>query len=117
MTDENFFQDFDFCCNQLRNNVTLEKNRKKRQVVMYEPDVRRFSVSVINEGDSFLSPIMFCPYCGQRFLPFLEEKFSETIRRELGEEYLRQDDDSYDEFISRLPQEFQTDEWWKKRGL
>ncbi|MDR1598227.1 MAG: hypothetical protein LBR89_04860 [Holosporales bacterium] len=116
MTDDVFFQDFKFCCNSLKNLVTLDSNKKAGQIYVYDPMVREFSVTVIGRED-LIGVIDFCPYCGTKLPKSLADEHYETIRKELGEQYLRGVNDPYDEFVGRLPQEFQTDEWWKKRGL
>lgn len=106
--DASFFENFEFCCSLLRNNITLENIVRDGQVVMYDPTTRRYSVRVIKRK-GFLSPIKFCPYCGKTFPQALDEERYNTIMNEFGEEYWRNE--------QKLPPEFQTDEWWKKRGL
>jgi len=56
--------------------------------------------------------ISHCPRCGTKLPHSLAEEWSEIIEREYGIT-----DDWDEEQLSRLPQEFKTDEWWKKRGL
>jgi hypothetical protein len=56
--------------------------------------------------------ISYCPRCGKAFPQELSEQWYDTLEQELG----------ITGFIDaqkrkNLPQEFQTDEWWKKRGL
>jgi hypothetical protein len=113
MKDEECFKDFKFCCNTLRNNITLEENRSRDQVVMYHMETRMFSLPVIREKDCF-SPIAYCPYCGKKFPDDLSEEWWETINEELGKDFL---EDAYCPKRKELPEEFLTDEWWKKRGL
>jgi len=56
--------------------------------------------------------IFSCPWCGSVFLPNLWDKYFEILQKEYGI------DDPYDDGQSkRIPEEFKTDEWWKKRGL
>jgi hypothetical protein len=56
--------------------------------------------------------IDFCPFCGTKVPKSLTKKRSEILEREFGI------DDPYDtKQKKRIPQEFETDEWWKKRGL
>ena len=57
--------------------------------------------------------IDFCPWCGEKLLESLRDKFFQILELEykiftdIGEYWVRLD----------LPEEFKTDEWWKKRGL
>jgi hypothetical protein len=72
----------------------------------------------------------YCPFCGTEFPPDLVEKWAQVILEELGPEYLVEFETNYQKSIRKnyvpdpdlpeakpLPEEFKTDEWWKKRGL
>ena len=59
----------------------------------------------------FSSLINFCPFCGTKFLKELSDEWYEILAKEYGIE-----SPSYDD-RDKVPQEFWTDEWWKKRGL
>jgi hypothetical protein len=54
-------------------------------------------------------PIDYCPFCGAKFPDRLDEKLTKILRSEYGL-------DSWKDY-KKAPKEFQTDEWWKKRGL
>ncbi len=114
--DEEFFRTTKFCCKTLRNNVTLESNKTVGKVVMYDQAIRLFSIYVIDTPGA-ISPISFCPYCGNSLPKELSEERMKIIRKELGESFCWKNDEEYSEFEFRLPEEFKTDEWWKKRGL
>lgn len=51
--------------------------------------------------------INFCPWCGKP-LPTLQEKRWEILEKEYNIENF---------FDPRIPEEFNTEEWWVKRGL
>jgi hypothetical protein len=55
--------------------------------------------------------INFCPWCGKHLPCELSNEYYEILQ----EEYQLHDPDGIDKF--KIPLEFQTDEWWKKRGL
>ncbi|MGA9530342.1 MAG: hypothetical protein WBQ73_00435 [Candidatus Babeliales bacterium] len=57
--------------------------------------------------------LSFCPGCGNKFLLELSELRCEILEKEYG-----LDDPAFDEEQKkRVPKEFLTDEWWKKREL
>jgi hypothetical protein len=66
------------------------------------------------EGDGFHWHFEFCPFCGKDI-----EGKSEVLRKVIGEEFgINTELDDFDwDLLDQLPPEFQTDEWWKKRGL
>jgi hypothetical protein len=114
MKDSDFFKEFEFCCGRMAANITLENNRKRGQVVMYDPSVREYSVCVINQRNA-ISPINYCPYCGKKLPSELGDDWIEVIKSEFGKDFFCEDDAEW--FEKELPPEFKTDEWWKKRGL
>lgn len=52
----------------------------------------------------------FCPFCGAKLLTNLCDEYEEELEKAVGKEFC---DITEDE----IPDEFKTDEWWKKRGL
>jgi hypothetical protein len=58
--------------------------------------------------------LAYCPFCGTR-LPNFSEEYFDTIEQELGKNSIPKGCDA--EARRHLPQEFKTDEWWKKRGI
>ena len=57
-------------------------------------------------------PINYCPWCGKKLPNELKSKFFEIVKREYG---IEPDIDILKN--PSLPEEFKSDEWWKKRGL
>ena len=114
MKDDEFFKDFKFCCGRMAANVTLEVNLNRGQVITYDPTIRGYSVCVIKQKNA-ISPISYCPYCGKKLPSELEDTWVEVIRTEFGRDYFCESDGEW--FENNLPEEFKTDEWWKKRGL
>ncbi len=53
----------------------------------------------------------FCPWCGKKMPKDLWDRWYDEIEK-LGFELPLEPDD-YD----KIPKEYMTDEWWKKRGL
>ena len=85
--------------------------------VTYEPCLRSYTISA---PDSLLKKneiwvgyrVIFCPFCGTKLPSSLAQKRLEVLEEEYGI-----DDPYYPEQRKRMPHEFMTDEWWKKRGL
>ena len=52
----------------------------------------------------------YCPFCGKKLLANLYYEYEEYLEKAVGKDFC---DITEDE----IPEEFKTDEWWKKRGL
>jgi hypothetical protein len=94
--------------------ITSDKKQDPGSVVLYILKTRLFSVSFVGGGSSAVK-IEFCPFCGCKFPDELSAKMQEIILEELGDDYLP--DNEGNEPKKKLPEEFLTDEWWKKHGL
>jgi hypothetical protein len=89
-------------------------NDDRGKCVDYDPTERFFSVYYAgNKGEG--THIPYCPFCGSKLPKLLVDERWDTILRELGPDYLPDDDNNPPK--KELPEEFRTDEWWKKRGL
>ena len=90
------------CC------ITLDEKLVNHQFPLdYEPIFREYALVFI--GDSTKAyPINNCPWCGKKLPKNLGEAYFDTLESEYG---IEDPDDP------RLPEEFNSDEWWKKRGL
>lgn len=51
----------------------------------------------------------YCPNCGAKLPAYIDE-YSDALEEAVGKEYC---DITEDE----IPEEFKTDEWWRKRGI
>ena len=96
-----------FCCKPFEYSLVNEDDSGN---IIYVPSTRVYAVS----GNP-PAVIKYCPFCGSKLPDELYDKRYEFIGKELGKEYLSDDDGNPPK--KELPQEFQTDEWWKKRGL
>jgi hypothetical protein len=94
----------EYCCEIMENNF-IEKGSKS---IEYHPVTRCYSVELEN---GYSRPIQFCPWCGKKFPKRLGKEWDKVVEKEFGitnHHYDHRD---------KLPPEFETDEWWKKRGL
>lgn len=107
-----------FCCDGLKQVVELKGN-KEYSDIFYLPQYRAFGVSFKGDIQNF-TILEYCPFCGTKFPSNLVEKFEEFLLDDYGPDYLTTAGQNISEPIPAkkpLPKEFQTDEWWKKRGL
>lgn len=56
--------------------------------------------------------VSYCPRCAKKLPKSLASVWSELIEKTYGIT-----DECDNKQLKSLPQEFKTDEWWKKRGL
>jgi|SRR5579871_3266704 len=93
-----------YCCRALDSQI-----QDKYCPIKYSKKWREYSVR--DFSSTSLSLMMFCPNCGAR-LPFsLRDQWFDLLEQEYGLE------DPMDEDKKKIPKEFTTDEWWKKREL
>jgi hypothetical protein len=123
-----------YCCEHLKDKIEEGAAFTQSKLIIY--DAPRRSYGIVDEKGEGLSyiPMTYCPFCGTKFPPDLVEKWSDVIWEELGPEYLIESEAEAQKFLCKyqgreyipdpdlpkakpLPEEFKTDEWWKKRGL
>ena len=101
-----------FCCQNmlsdtLNGSIIFYKN-KLEVIIKYYPRDRQYNM-MYNNTDGY--QILFCPFCGK----YLGESLSDEWWATLEKEYNITDPIVDDR--EKVPPEFWTDEWWKKRGL
>lgn len=78
-------------------------------VLYYSPRYREYGVKIPKSTGGVLMD--YCMFCGKK-LPFsVSDEWFEILKKEYGLERPLTADKK------KVPQEFLTDEWWKKRGL
>jgi hypothetical protein len=82
--------------------------------VCYEAKDRSFYIYDAG-SNRYGTCINYCPFCGAKLPAHLIDERWSIILDEFGPEYLP--DDRGNPPKKELPPEFQTDEWWRKRGL
>lgn len=101
----NLHLDYQSCCDTFKEFLNDCKVGLK-----YEKDERRFSILIARDMGS--QAINNCPWCGFKLPPCLFERREEILLNEYG-----LDDPFSNEQKDKVPAEFLTDEWWKRRGL
>lgn len=84
---------------------------KDKTVIEYEPEVRVYSIITRNSLYGTHQQIIYCPWCGTKLSKSLGNEWCAVVKQELGI------DTVFAEEWEKLPEEYKTDEWWKKRGL
>ncbi len=77
-------------------------------ILFYNPTFREYEVRAKNHAGFALE---YCSFCGKKLPKSLYRELDEVLEREYGL------DTSLGIKKKNMPQEFLTDEWWKKRGL
>jgi hypothetical protein len=78
-------------------------------VFAYDEKFREYSCHMANTTDQYYQVVRYCPYCGAKLLP-LDDEYDDALEEAVGKEFC-------DIKEEEIPEEFKSDEWWKKRGL
>jgi|SRR5579871_4837128 len=88
-----------------------------RVAIIYVPSYRRYAIPFLQKGKHLCDltegfAIDYCPWCTQKLPQNLTDKWFEALEKEYG---LNNPDNKEQQKL--IPEEFKTDEWWKKRNL
>lgn len=96
------------CCEQMQTSVDDE-----RVQIGYEPIYREYFIPLLYKGKIIaIQCLNCCPWCAKKLPTNLTDEWFEILQKEYG-----LDDPDSKEQSKLVPEEFKTDEWWKKRGL
>ena len=98
-----------YCCDRMANIIA----NPAYDMEYYAREDETFLHS--REGGAICWKFSFCPFCGQD-IEGKSKIFHKVIKDELGID-VEAEDIEWDTLETRLPEEFKTDEWWRKRGL
>jgi hypothetical protein len=62
------------------------------------------------QPEYYRSPCIYCPYCGAEMPKIFDDEYYDALEEAVGKEFC-------DIKEEEIPEEFKSDEWWKKRGL
>ena len=102
MLENNVFKRAVFCCDHMK--YVLEEYK----IIEFDMVARCFSVDLLV---GMRKKLWFCPWCGTKFSKDLGNEWMKVLREEYNIK-----DPIFDD-ADKVPPEFRTDEWWKKRGL
>lgn len=89
---------------------SMLENNDELYNLKYIPKTREYYLKSL-EGP-YCRTIEFCPWCGTQLPRNLRDDWFDILEEEYG-----LDDPGWPEQEAKMPAEFFTDEWWKKRGL
>jgi len=92
------------CCNEMNSFTENPRDPIKYHLV--------FRTYYIDYNASNIITMKHCPWCGTKLPKELTDEFFDILEEEYQ---IETDMGEYKDI--ELPKEFQTDEWWKKRGL
>jgi len=85
----------------------------QRVPILYLAKYREYNIPLLYKNKvTALQGIMYCPWCNKKLPERLRDKWFEILEKEYN-----LDDPRREEQEKLIPEEFETDEWWKKRGL
>lgn len=91
------------CCKMMRFILN-----EKRAYLYYDEVFRWYGLKLYKSRAR--QGIFYCPWCGKKLPTSLNDIWFDTLENEYNLE------DPYDN-KRKIPKEFKSDEWWKKRGL
>lgn len=85
--------------------------------IQYAPSYREYDILMLENGNCrknmlAVQGIDYCPWCSKKLPKSLRNKWFEMLEKNYD-----LDDPDSEEQEKLVPEEFKTDEWWKKRGL
>jgi hypothetical protein len=102
---------FEHCCDQMTGAVNHRCDKHPDpfdcpdNLIDYSPKFREYGL-IIHDGGTSSCRIRFCPWCGAQLPASLRDHWFEELDR------LR-----IDPWEGNVPEEFQSDAWWKHRGV
>ncbi len=92
------------CCNALKETV-----EDLRVYISYDDRYREYYIETTDPVVIYV--IKYCPWCSKKLPENLTDEWFKALETEYG-----LDDPDSKEQQNLVPNEFKTDEWWKKRG-
>lgn len=92
------------CCLTMDRGLISDAN-----ILHYSAKFREYGVLIPKSTGCILMD--YCMFCGKKLPLSLRDEWFEILEKEYGLE------NPYEEDRKKVPAEFWTDEWWKKRGL
>ncbi len=96
-----------FCCFDMD---SMLDNDDELYNVNYSPKAREYYLKSLK--GPYCRTIEFCPWCGSELPKSLSDEWFDILEKEYGLDMPKTTNQ-----MDKIPAEFKTDEWWKKRGL
>ena len=93
------------CCAEMNLHI-----HEKEKIIQYFPSVREYAIRI---EESLIQGLKFCSWCGKELPESLSDALFDLLEQEYGE---IADIGNYKN-DPNIPDEFRSEEWWRKRGL
>lgn len=101
---------FQHCCKQMEHFANTPND-----FIEYDNTIRSYFLVLYNDPRGTQQQMILCPWCSKQLPKALYEEWYDVLKKEYG---VNSDDwIDWEEGLKSLPAEFQSDEWWRKRGL
>jgi len=97
------------CCDIMVYYVTT--SQEEHELIRYHAETRKYRFLLHGYDYGLEQKMNYCPWCGTKLPESLGEEWCKVIKEKFGLEEV------FAEEWAELPEEYKTDEWWKKRGL
>ena len=106
----------EYCCKNMAKEAKLSKDKILcDHTVVYDHIWRQYCIYFCEEKEKrdrvLVTEIYYCPWCGSKLPKELSDEWFDILENEYG--IL----DPHHTERKKVPIEFKTDEWWKKREL
>lgn len=100
-----------FCCKGLKGAIDFF-NTPIRYISRYRE--YRIKDQGFNDDEELFvsSKLLYCPWCGEKFSKSLFNSWKREIAIQFGVVDILNKEE-----LKKIPKEYMTDEWWKKKGL
>jgi hypothetical protein len=97
------------CCNNMDYYATTPT--EEHELIRYHSEKREYTFMLHGYDFGLQQEMSYCPWCGTKLPESLGEKWCKVVEEECGVKEV------FAEEWAKLPEEFRTNQWWKKRGL
>ena len=112
---KNRFKETDFCCADMHENVIGPEGDGCELHFGYFARYREYFIPYKKKCGGAWQLISFCPWCGKSLPKPLDDEFIKELSKATG---ISEDDIDFETYLDpKVPEEFRSDAWWKKRNL
>ncbi|MCX4084549.1 hypothetical protein N7281_06955 [Rickettsia hoogstraalii] len=99
----------EYCCDNM--NYFITTPQEEHELIRYHSEKREYRLLLHGYDYGLEQEMYYCPWCGSKLPKSLGDEWCEVIKQKFGLEEV------FAEEWEKLPEEYKTDAWWKKRGL
>jgi len=104
------------CCIALANAIQEEDNS-----IFYKPFLREYYLKrlpvfadgkLVYDNRDVVDTLRYCPWCGTEFPKSLRDEWADEVEKKFSVESILDKEE-----LKKVPEEYMTEEWWRKKGL